>query len=123
MNEIDHWSDSDCILPHQRRLGSSSLGARASEKNLYFAQILQLLSDLRSSRKSIAESAFSWLTAKDDVSLFSFNICCESLGMNPDYLRKGILDALSSGRLNNLSMRNGLNGTGSLQFYEDESAT
>jgi len=43
-------------------------------------------------RRALYADAERWIDEDDDRSTFSFNNICELLGMNSDYLRKGLLD-------------------------------
>jgi hypothetical protein len=43
------------------------------------------------SRQLVYSEAEQWLCAEGGEALFSFNTVCEALGINPDYLRAGLL--------------------------------
>jgi len=45
-----------------------------------------------SKRRQLFVDAEVWITDVDDEGPFSFNNVCELLGMNPEYLRVGLLD-------------------------------
>ncbi|NLF26228.1 MAG: hypothetical protein GX589_11310 [Deltaproteobacteria bacterium] len=40
--------------------------------------------------------AFDWVNSADDEYVFSFNSVCEALGINPGYLRLGIINTANS---------------------------
>ena len=41
--------------------------------------------------RSLYLEAEAWINAEDDEGTFSFDNVCDLLGMNPDYLRQGLL--------------------------------
>jgi hypothetical protein len=43
------------------------------------------------SRRLVYSEAEQWLCAEGGEALFSFNTVCEALGINPEYLRAGLL--------------------------------
>lgn len=43
-------------------------------------------------RKSLFREAEEWIMAEDAVRLFSFGSICEVLGLNPKYVREGLID-------------------------------
>lgn len=45
-----------------------------------------------SKRRQLFLDAESWITVDDDLGMFSFDNICELLGLNSDYLRRGLLD-------------------------------
>jgi hypothetical protein len=45
-----------------------------------------------SKRRQLYVDAEVWICAEEDEGPFSFNNICELLGMNPEYLRTGLLD-------------------------------
>ncbi len=42
-------------------------------------------------RRQLYVDAEDWIGAEDDYALFSFNNVCRILGMNPDYVRQGLI--------------------------------
>ena len=90
-------SDLSGILPVQvpRRSG------RSAEQLLQLAVLEEAVSQLEygSAGKAAAgwEEARGWLMSPDSTYLFSFSAICESLGFDPDHMRRGILDRLSEG--------------------------
>jgi hypothetical protein len=49
-------------------------------------------------RRQLFLDADAWIADGDDRSAFSFNNCCETLGLNPDYVRAGLQDWRDSQR-------------------------
>jgi hypothetical protein len=45
-----------------------------------------------SKRRQLFLDAEAWISVDDDLGMFSFDNICELLGLNSDYLRKGLLD-------------------------------
>jgi len=45
----------------------------------------------RPKEKALFQEAEEWFLEKDSDSIYSFENICESLGLNPDYLRKGLV--------------------------------
>jgi len=50
----------------------------------------------RASERSQYEEAVQWVFRSDDGYVFSFESVCEGLGVNPEYLRSGLLNAANS---------------------------
>ncbi len=44
-----------------------------------------------SKRRQLYNDAENWIGDEDDFALFSFNNVCATLGMNPDYVRRGLI--------------------------------
>jgi hypothetical protein len=42
-------------------------------------------------RKRLFDDAADWIVARDDEWVFSFESVCDALGLNPDYVRQGLL--------------------------------
>jgi hypothetical protein len=42
--------------------------------------------------KALFHDARDWVEAPGDTSVFSFDSVCEALGLNPDYVRRGLAD-------------------------------
>lgn len=49
--------------------------------------------------KSRYREAFNWVNSHDDEYVFSFNSCCDALGIDPTALRFGILNSCTSQQL------------------------
>ncbi len=82
------------ILPAQ--FFSQGGVAASGEKKLLLAVLERAISDLCSpcsSQSSLRdrEEARRWFESRDDSSAYSFVRICETLGLDPDALRKGIL--------------------------------
>jgi hypothetical protein len=45
-----------------------------------------------SKRRQLFLDAEAWILAEDDMGMFAFDNICELLGLNSDYLRRGLLD-------------------------------
>ena len=50
------------------------------------------LSARDSKGKALFSEAAEWVEEKGSASVFSFDSVCETLGLNPDYLRRGLAD-------------------------------
>lgn len=60
------------------------------EKRLMAAVLLDALVHLQRQGSSGAAEVRAWIAGDDPGSLFSFQTVCESLGLDPDYLARGL---------------------------------
>ena len=75
--------------------GTARGAERALMSALLFDGIQAYLSYVASSKpqKSRFREACNWINSKEKEYIFSFNNVCECLGIDPDYLRCGLINA------------------------------
>ena len=83
----------DCILPEQYFDGLALRAADVPEKRLMFAVLLDAVIQLRRRNTARSAEAERWIRGEDDDadSPFSFVNVCETLGIDPGYLARGLL--------------------------------
>jgi hypothetical protein len=105
------WGDNAAYQLSELGAGSSlgdefSRGyARGPERALLAALLfdgvqlyLQYVHATTAAQKSRYREAETWITLHDSEYVFSFDNCCEALGINPETFRAGLLAAYSAPR-------------------------
>jgi hypothetical protein len=71
---------------------------REGEERLMLAVLASAVEDFqkyvlarRPSRKKLFQEAEEWFLKKDSDELFSFGSVCETLGLHPDHIRRGLM--------------------------------
>ena len=76
--------------------GYATGAERALMSALLFDGVQSYLNSILSSAKEKNVEAVSWINSRDDSYVFSFQSVCEGLGIDPDALRLGIANFVSS---------------------------
>jgi len=87
----------DIILPSQYFGAVERRGYLSPEKKLMLAVLESVVHDFQRYRlasgrrgKRLFREAQEWLTSQEETGMFSFVGICHALGMDPDYIRKGL---------------------------------
>ena len=90
--------DPDIILPAQHFAAIQRKKYPSGEHRLLVALIQDAVECFQkhlhardSKRRQLFLDAESWIDSEDDRGVFSFNNVCMLLGMNPDYVRQGLI--------------------------------
>ncbi len=91
--EVVDESVPDCILPEQYFDGLALRASDVPEKRLLFAVLLDAVIQLRRRNTARSAEAERWIRGEDDDTdtPFSFVNLCETLGIDPSYLARGLL--------------------------------
>ena len=83
----------DCILPEQYFDGLALRASDVPEKRLMFAVLLDAVIQLRRRNTARSAEAERWIRSEDEGegAPFSFVNLCETLGIDPSYLARGLL--------------------------------
>ena len=91
--------DPDIILPAQHFAAIQRKRFPSGEHRLLVALIQDAIECVQkhihardAKRRQLFLDAQSWIGSEDDRGVFSFNNVCMLLGMNPEYVRQGLLD-------------------------------
>lgn len=91
--------DPDIVLPAQHFAALQRKKFPSGEHRLLVALIQDAVECFQkhmhardSKRRQLFLDAQDWIGSEDDRGVFSFNNVCMLLGMNPDYVRQGLLD-------------------------------
>lgn len=91
--------DPDIILPAQHFAAIQRKKFPSGEHRLLVALIQDAIECFQkhmhardAKRRQLFLDAQGWIGSEDDRGVFSFNNVCMLLGMNPDYVRQGLLD-------------------------------
>jgi hypothetical protein len=90
--QLSDASVPDALLPEQYFDRLSACASDTPERRLMFAVLLDAVIHLQRRNTTAAAEAERWIrnaTAEDFP--FSFRSVCEALGINPGYLRRGLL--------------------------------
>ncbi len=92
---IDSWPDADIILPEQ--LYSEVSAVKEPERRLRLAilkdalRYFQRFHDTTDHReRALFEDAADWFASPDRSEPFAFENVCDALGLDPDYVRRGL---------------------------------
>lgn len=95
----------DIILPSQYYDYLARQSQLTPEKKLQLAVLESAVYDIQRYRtaRSVREQrlfreAYAWFTAEDDKNPFSFLIICQTLELDPAYIRKGLLSSAHATR-------------------------
>jgi len=87
----------DIILPSQYFDAVERRGYLSPEKKLMLAVLESVVHDFQRYRlasgrrgKRLFREAQEWFTSQEETGMFSFVGICHALGMDPDYIRKGL---------------------------------
>jgi hypothetical protein len=87
----------DIILPSQYFGVVERRGRLTPEKKLMLAVLENVVHDFQKYRlakgrrgKRLFREAQEWLTSQEETGMFSFVGVCHALGMDPDYIRRGL---------------------------------
>ena len=82
----------EALLPEQYFDRWAARASDSPEKRLMFAVLLDAVIQLQGRNQKDAAEAEEWIRGTDcEESPFSFRNICEALGINPTYLRRGLL--------------------------------
>ena len=106
MSVLDEILSEHIILPSHFYEGRGySIEATAPIRRLILAMLRDALaciasraSSRRFAARKTAREALAWIEDTNDREIFSFNSVCDSLGIDPDALRKSLHDWQRSGR-------------------------
>jgi len=97
-NPIAHLAGPDVVLPEQIIAGARTDSYMTGEKALMLSVLedgircfQNYLRDKRLRKSQLPEQAEAWIRAVDYEWPFSFNNCCETLGIDADALRNALL--------------------------------
>lgn len=85
------------LLPSQYFSDVQRPGSLTPEKKLMLAVLESAVHDFQRYRlakgrrgKRLFREAQEWLTSREETGVFSFAVICHALGIDPDYIRKGL---------------------------------
>jgi hypothetical protein len=81
----------EALLPEQYFDRWAARASDSPEKRLMFAVLLDAVIQLQGRNASDAAEVEQWIRAEGDDSPFAFRNICEALGIEADYLAKGLL--------------------------------
>jgi hypothetical protein len=92
-----HLFEPDVILPSQYFDMVQGRGSLTPEKKLMLAVLESAVHDFQRYRlakgirgRRLFREAQEWLTSREGTGVFSFAVICQALGIDPDYIRKGL---------------------------------
>ena len=95
----------DLILPSQYNLLFVGCERLTPHKRLMLAVLDNAVHDFQQYRHATRireqrrfREAYEWFTMQDDTRTFSFVSVCEALGLEPDFIRKGLLGHSGGGK-------------------------
>jgi len=89
----DGWAQMDDILPEQ--FHAEGVALRDPERRLRLAVLEDAIRELERYRGIVGgrarrEDALAWFASDDREQPFSFANVCDALGLDPDYIRRGL---------------------------------